>query len=85
MRYPAQTLLPADYTTSFEYQIRDAHLFVEASAWADHEGIYRTHIDSVTLDGVDVMGLLTDYDYTEINSYIETAIQNDYEDEEYWK
>lgn len=74
-----------DHITTFEYQIRDALLFVEASAWADHEGIYRTRIDSVTLDGVDVTGLLTQADHEEIDSYIETALQNDYDEEQYWK
>lgn len=73
-----------NHTTTFEYQIRDALLVVEASAWSDYDGIYRTRIDSVTLDGVDVTGLLTQADYEEIDGYIFTAIDTDHSDEIYW-
>lgn len=63
--------------TTFEARIRDEYVTVEAYALADHEGIYRTGIMGVYLEGVHVGGLLTDYDWAMIDGMIEAAIEND--------
>ena len=65
---------PADITIEFEFQIRRAHLWVEASAWGDEEGIYKTQINDVMLDGTSVLELLTDDDLSDIDDAIEPAI-----------
>lgn len=61
-------------SVSFEHRIRDEWVCVEASAWHDQDGIYRTEIDGVFLDGVNVTGLLTSYDLAEIDAAIEPAL-----------
>lgn len=68
------------HSTSFDARIRDACVRVDADAWADHEGIYKTSIRAVWLDVTDVMGLLTDADILELDAMIPEAIFNDYAD-----
>jgi hypothetical protein len=63
-----------DIKIEFEHQIRRAHLWVEACAWADDEGIYKTQLNDAMLDGVSVLELLTDDDLTDITDAIEDAI-----------
>jgi hypothetical protein len=65
---------PADIKIEFEHQIRRAHLWVEASAWADEEGIYKTELNDVFLDEVSVLALLTDEDLSDLIDAIEPAI-----------
>jgi hypothetical protein len=74
MRYPP------DIKIEFEFQIRRAHLWVEASAWGDEEGIYKTQINDVMLDGTSVLDLLTDDDLSDIDDAIEPAIHADASD-----
>ena len=61
-------------STTFDHRIRDEWVYVEASAWHDEDGIYKTRIDGVYLDGVNVTGLLTSYDLADIDGEIEPAI-----------
>jgi hypothetical protein len=63
-----------DIRIDFEHSIRRAHLWVEASAWADDDGIYKTQLNDVFLDGISVIALLTDDDLSEIDDAIEPAI-----------
>ncbi len=63
-----------DIKIEFEHQIRRAHLWVQASAWADEEGIYKTELNEVTLDGTSVLELLTEDDLSELTDAIEPAI-----------
>ena len=65
------------HSTTFDAKIRDAWVYVEASAWADHEGIYKTAINGVFIDGVDVMGLLNNADICELDGMVECAIAQD--------
>ena len=66
-----------DIRIEFEHQIRKAHLWVQASAWHDEEGIYKTELNDVLLDGISVLGLLTDDDLSDITDAIEPAIHAD--------
>ena len=66
-----------DIKIEFEHLIRRAHLWVEASAWADEDGIYKTQINDVMLDGTSVLELLTDDDLSDIDDAIEPAIHAD--------
>ena len=66
-----------DIKIEFEHLIRRAHLWVEASAWCDEEGIYKTQINDVMLDGTSVLELLTDDDLSDIDDAIEPAIHAD--------
>lgn len=68
---------PPDIKIEFEYQVRRAHVYVEASAWADEDGIYKTQINDVFLDGTSVLELLTDDDLSDIDDAIEPAINAD--------
>lgn len=68
--------------TTFEAQIRDAWVYVEAYGMADHSGIWRTGITGVWMEGVDVSGLLTDEDWRELDAMIEPAIANDASEEQ---
>lgn len=70
-----------DIKTEFEHQIRNAHLWVEACAWMDGDGIYKTQLNDVLLDGVSVLGLLTEDDLSELEDAIEPAIIADLEEE----
>ena len=63
-----------DIKIEFEHLIRRAHLWVQASAWADEEGIYKTELNEVTLDGTSVLELLTEDDLSELTDAIEPAI-----------
>jgi hypothetical protein len=63
-----------DIKIEFEHQIRRAYLWVEASAWADENGIYKTELNDVMLDEVSVIALLTDDDLSDIIDAIEPAI-----------
>jgi len=63
-----------DIRIEFEHQIRKAHLWVQASAWADDDGIYKTELNDVMLDGTSVTELLTDDDLSDITDAIEPAI-----------
>lgn len=68
------------HTTTFEAKIRDEWVYVEAQAWADHEGFYKTAITGVFIDGVNVTGLLTDYDLAELYGEIISSIYADMAD-----
>jgi hypothetical protein len=72
MRYIAP-----DIKIEFEHQIRRAYLWVEASAWSDEEGIYKTELNDVLLDGISVLALLTEDDLSDIIDAIEPAIHAD--------
>jgi hypothetical protein len=71
---------PPDIRIEFEHLIRRAHLWVEASAWADENGIYKTQLNDVMLDGTSVLELLTDDDLSDIDDAIEPAIHADASD-----
>jgi hypothetical protein len=71
---------PADIKIEFEHQIRRAHLWVEASAWSDEEGIYKTQLNDVFLDGTSVLDLLTEDDLSDLCDAIEPAIHADASD-----
>jgi hypothetical protein len=68
---------PPDIKTEFEYQVRRAYVHVEASAWADENGIYKTQLNDVFMDGISVLALLTDDDLSDIIDAIEPAIHAD--------
>lgn len=68
---------PPTITIEFEHQIRKAHVYVEASAWHDDEGIYKTQLNDVLLDGTSVLELLTDDDLSDVTDAIEAAIHAD--------
>lgn len=68
---------PPTIKIEFEHLIRRAHLWVTASAWHDHEGIYKTRLDDAMLDGTSVLELLTDDDLAELDDAIEPAIHAD--------
>ena len=68
-------------TITFEARIRDEWVCVEAQAWADQDGIYKQEIMGVYLDGVNVTGLLTDYDLAMLDGMIDDAIQADADSE----
>lgn len=59
---------------SFEHQIRRAYLCVEASAWSDEDGVHKTELNDVFLDGISVIALLTEDDLSEIDDAIVPAI-----------
>ena len=69
-----------DYKTEFEFTVRNAHLWIEASAWGDAEGIYKTQLNDACLDGVSVLGLLTADDLSDIDDAIEPAVLADLAD-----
>lgn len=71
-----------DVKTEFEHKIRNAYLWVEACAWMDQDGIYKTQLNDVSLDGVSVLGLLTEDDLSEIDDAIEPAIIADFAEED---
>ena len=71
-----------DVKTEFEHKIRNAHLWVEGSAWMDEDGIYKTQLNDAMLDGVSVLDLLTEDDLSELQDAIEHAIIADFQDEE---
>lgn len=47
---------------------------VDASAWGDEDGIYKVAIDAVWLDGVNVIGIIHDDDFSDIELAIEPAL-----------
>jgi hypothetical protein len=65
------TSIIPDARVEFEFKVNRDFVWVEASAWGDSEGIYKTRIDSVTLEGVEVSGILSD----DVLSDIEDAIE----------
>ena len=65
---------PPTIKLEFEHQIRRAYLCVEASAWHDEDGIHKTELNDVFLDGVSVIALLTEDDLEELVDAIEPAI-----------
>lgn len=68
---------PPTIKIEFEHKIRNAWVYVEASAWHDYEGIYKTQLNDVFLEGVSVIGLLTDDDLSDIDDAIEPAVHAD--------
>jgi hypothetical protein len=68
---------PPTIRIEFEHQVRREHVYVEASAWHDDDGIYKTELNDVLLDGISVIGLLTDDDLSDIIDAIEPAIHAD--------
>ena len=68
---------PPTITIEFEHQIRNAHVWVEASAWHDEEGIYKVQLNDVFLDGTSVLELLTENDLSDLDDAIEPAILAD--------
>lgn len=68
--------------TTFDAQIRDAWVHVEAYGMADHSGIWRTGITGVYIEGADVSGLLTADDWCALDAMIEPAIANDASEEQ---
>lgn len=68
------------HSVQFEYRIRSEWLFVEAFALSDECGIYSVSVTGAFVDGVNVLGLLTEEDILELESAIEPAI--DAEDKE---
>ncbi len=65
---------PPTIRIEFEHQVRKKFVFVQASAWHDEEGIYKIELNDVLLDGVSVVGLLSDAVLDDINDAIEPAI-----------
>ena len=59
---------------SFEHKIRKAWLYINAEFWHDEDGIYKTAIVNVWMDGVEVFDLLTEDDISEIDDAIEPAV-----------
>lgn len=68
---------PPDINIEFEHQVRRAYVCVEASAWADENGIYKTQLNDVYMDGISVLALLTDDDLSDLDDAIEPAIQGE--------
>jgi hypothetical protein len=68
---------PPTIKIEFEHKIRNAHVWVEASAWHDDDGIYKTQLNNVFFDGTSVLELLTDDDLSDIDDAIEPAIHAD--------
>lgn len=68
---------PPTIKIEFEHQIRNAHVWVEASAWHDEEGIYKVQLNDVFLDGTSVLELLTENDLSALDDAIEPAILAD--------
>ena len=66
-----------DITIEFEHTVRNEIVYVEAVAWSDEEGIYKTQISDVSLNDVSVLGLLTEDDLSDIDDAIEPAIRED--------
>ena len=66
--------IPPTIKIQFEHQIRRAYLCVEASAWHDEDGIHKTELNDVFLDGISVIALLTEDDLSELIDAIEPAI-----------
>ena len=73
MKYPTNP----DISIEFDHTVRSEIVFVEAVAWSDHEGIYKTRVTDVSLNGVSVLGLLTEDDLSDIEDAIEPAIAED--------
>ena len=71
MSYRTESL-PDDHI-NFEFKIRRAHVYVESSIWFDENGIYKTRINGVYMDGTEVSDLLTDGDFDDITDAIEPA------------
>jgi hypothetical protein len=71
---------PPTIKIEFEHQIRNAHVWVEGSAWHDYEGIYKVQLNDVSLDGTSVLELLTEEDLSELQDAIEPAIHADASD-----
>jgi hypothetical protein len=68
---------PPTIKIEFEHQVRKEFVFVQASAWHDDDGIYKTELNDVLLDSISVLGLLTDDDLSNIIDAIEPAIHAD--------
>lgn len=71
---------PPTIKIEFEHKIRNAHVWVEASAWHDDDGIYKTQLNDVFFDGTSVLELLTEDDLSDIDDAIEPAIHADASD-----
>lgn len=69
-RYPT----PHNISIEFEATVRLETVYVEAIAWSDDEGIYKTSLVDVTLDGVSVVGLLSEDVLSDLSDAIEPAI-----------
>lgn len=72
-----------DDTVEFEHMIRGNIVYVKASIWGDELGIYKTLIDGVYVDGVEIMGLMRDDDLDELYSAIQPALDAENADR-YW-
>lgn len=68
---------PPTIKIEFEHKIRNAHVWVEASAWHDDDGIYKTQLNDVFFDGTSVLELLTEDDLSDIDDAIEPAVHAD--------
>ena len=66
---------------TFDAKIRDEWVSVDAVAFGDDTGIYRTGIVAVWLDGVNVLGLLTDADIGDLDSMIPNAVINQHSED----
>ena len=66
--------IPPTIRVSFDHKIRKAWLTVDAEAWHDEDGIYKTAITNVWLDTAEVFDLLTSEDILDIETAIEPAI-----------
>ena len=73
MKYPTNP----DISIEFDHTVRNEIVFVEAVAWSDEDGIYKTRVTDVSLHGVSVLGLLTEDDLSNIEDAIEPAIAED--------
>lgn len=62
-------------STSFEHKIRREWVYVECSGWHDSNGLYKSRLDGIFLDGVNVTGLLTDSDLDDVLAAIDSALE----------
>lgn len=65
------------HQTTFEHKIRSEWLHIEASGWSDYDGLYKVRVDGAFMEGVNVIGLLTDEDIMEIEAAIPDAFSTD--------
>lgn len=59
---------------TFDAKLRDEWVQVDAIAWGDDVGIYRTAIKAVWFDGVNVIGLLSNADIGLLDVMIPDAV-----------
>lgn len=67
-----------EYTVDFETAIRGECVKVEAAAYGDEEGVYKTEIRGIWLEGVNVAGILDDATLAEIDGMIEDECWKDW-------